>query len=202
MRYEAAIASLERAIALGFDHPGAWYIRGNALYSLERFEMAVASYDKAIALAPNDAGAHHNRGNALFMLGLYESAMAGYDQAIVLDPGITASPGERLHARMQIADWRDFAPEVARLTARIERHEAASNPFAILSLCDSPPLQHLAARNWVREKCPPNDALAAPRRAPGASGCVSATSPRISALMRPPPSRRSSSRRTIGRGSS
>jgi predicted O-linked N-acetylglucosamine transferase (SPINDLY family) len=162
MRYEAAIASLDRAIARGFDHPGAWYLRGNALYSLERFEMAVASYAKASALAPHDAGAHHNRGNALFMLGQYESAIAAYDQAIVLDPGSAASPGERLHARMQIADWRDFAPEVARLTARIERGEAASNPFAILSLCDSPPLQHLAARNWVREKCPPNGALATP----------------------------------------
>jgi predicted O-linked N-acetylglucosamine transferase (SPINDLY family) len=159
MRYEAAIAGLDRAIALGLNHPGAWYLRGNALYSLERFQAAVESYDRAIALAPRDAGAHHNRANALFMLGQYESAIASYDTAIALDPGIASSHGERLHARMQIAAWGDFAPEVARLAARIERNEAASNPFVLLSLCDSPPLQKLAAGNWVREKCPPNGAL-------------------------------------------
>ncbi len=162
MRYEAAISSLDRAIALGFDHAGAWYVRGNALYSRERFQEAVASYDRAIALQPDDAGARHNRGNALCMLGQYESAIASYDAAIALDPGIKSTPGERLHARMQIADWRDFAPEVARLAARIERNEAASNPFTLLAWCDSPPLQKLAARNWVRDKCPPNDALSAP----------------------------------------
>jgi predicted O-linked N-acetylglucosamine transferase (SPINDLY family) len=161
MRYEAAIASLDRALALGFNHPGAWYVRGNALYSLERFQDALQSYDGAIALEPKDARAHHNRGNALSMLARYEDAIASYDQAIALDAGLSSSHGERLHARMQIADWRDFAPQVARLTARIERNEAASNPFVVLALCDSPPLQKLAARNWVREKCPPDGALGA-----------------------------------------
>ncbi|MDE2448899.1 MAG: tetratricopeptide repeat protein [Gammaproteobacteria bacterium] len=161
MRYEAAITSLDQAIALGCGHPGAWYMRGSALYSLERFQAAVASYDRAIALAPDVASAHHNRGNALFMLGQYEGAIASYDRAIAIAPDIASSHGERLHARMQIADWRDFAPEVARLTARIEGNEAASNPFAVLSVCGSPPLQKLAARNWVREKCPPNTALSA-----------------------------------------
>ena len=168
MRYEAAITSLDEAIARGYEHPGAWYMRGSALYSLERFQAAVASYDRALALAPNDAGAHHNRGNALFMLGQYEAAIASYDRAIALAPNIASTHAERLHARMQIADWRDFAPEVARLTARIAGNEAASNPFAVLSLCGSPALQKLAARNWVREKCPPNGALCAlpmrPRR--------------------------------------
>jgi predicted O-linked N-acetylglucosamine transferase (SPINDLY family) len=169
-RYEDALASLDRAIALGFNHPAAWHVRGNALYSLERFQEAAASYERAIALDPKGASSHHNRGNALAMLGQYESAIASYDGAIALDPGSAASHGERLHARMQIADWRDFGPEVARLTARIERYEAASNPFTLLSLVDSPALQRLAARNWVREKCPPDDALGARRPLPPLPG--------------------------------
>ena len=165
-RYETAIASLDRAIALGYGGGGAWYVRGNALYSLERFEAALESYDTAIAREPGNAGAHHNRGNALFMLERYEDAIASYDRAIALDPGMRSSPGERLHARMQIADWRDFAAEVARLTARIERDEATSNPFVVLALCGSPRLQRLAARKWVREKHPPDGSLSAlPARA-------------------------------------
>jgi predicted O-linked N-acetylglucosamine transferase (SPINDLY family) len=161
MRYEPALASLNRAIALGFVHAGAWYVRGSVLYSLQRFEEALASYDEASALAPNDARAHHNRGNTLVMLERPESALAAYDRAIALDPNMQASYGARLHARMQIADWRDFGPEVARLRARIERGEAASNPFAVLALSGSAPLQRQAAANWVREQCPPDGALPA-----------------------------------------
>jgi predicted O-linked N-acetylglucosamine transferase (SPINDLY family) len=95
------------------------------------------------------------------MLERPESAVASYDAALALDSNMQSSYGARLHARMQIADWRQFAPEVARLTAAIERGVAASNPFAILALCDSPPLQQQAARNWVREHWPPDGRLSA-----------------------------------------
>jgi predicted O-linked N-acetylglucosamine transferase (SPINDLY family) len=162
MRYEAAIASLDEAIALKPDHPGAWYLRGSASYSLERFETALESYDRAIALEPANANAWYNRGNALIMLERIESAIASYDEAIARDPALRSAHAARLHARMQIADWRDFASELARLTARIERDEAASNPFAILSLCGSPPLQQQAARSWVREKWPSSGTLPGP----------------------------------------
>ena len=159
MRHEAALASLEQAIALAPGHPAAWYLRANALYALERFEEALAGYDRALALKPDDANAYHNRGNALVMLERAESAIASYGEAIALDPGKHSSYGARLHARMQIADWHELAPELARLTALIERGEAASNPFSLLALCDSPPLQKQAALNWVRRRCPPNAAL-------------------------------------------
>lgn len=158
-RHEAAIGSLDQALALEPGQPGAWYIRANALYALGRFEAALASYDRAIALKPDDARAHHNRGNALIMLERPESAIESYEQAIALDPHLGASHAERLHARMQIADWRDFAPELARLKARIARDEAAANPFILLSLCGSATLQRQAANSWVREQCPPNGML-------------------------------------------
>jgi predicted O-linked N-acetylglucosamine transferase (SPINDLY family) len=159
MRYAAAVSSVDEAIALGLDHPGGWYVRGGALYSLQRFDAALQSYDRAIALAPRDAPAHYNRGNTLLMLERPEDAVASYDRAIALDPNIPEWHGARLHARMQIADWRDLAGEVARLRAAIERGEPASNPFAVLALCDSPPLQRQAAHNWAREKFPPDGAL-------------------------------------------
>ena len=158
MRYEAAIESLDRAIALDPAQPGAWYMRGNALYSLERFEAAAASYERAIALEPS-AEACHNRGNALAMLARHEDAIQSYDAAIALDPSERSSSGERLHARMQIADWRDFATDLASLSERVERGEAVPNPFVLLAACDSAPLQRQAARNWVRAKCPATVAL-------------------------------------------
>ena len=158
-RYEAALASLDAALALAPGHAGAWYVRANTLYSLGRFDEAVAAYDQAIKLTPSDARAHHNRGNALSMLEQYERAIESYDRALALDPHLRSSHGERLHARMQIADWRGFEAELAGLTAQIERGEAASNPFVVLAACGSAQLQRQAARNWVRVKCPPDDAL-------------------------------------------
>ncbi|MGH8288857.1 MAG: tetratricopeptide repeat protein [Steroidobacteraceae bacterium] len=158
MRYPAALASLEQAIALAPEHPGAGYLRGNALYALERYEAALESYDRAIALKP-DANTYHNRGNALAMLERPESAIASYTEAIALNPQRYSSYGARLHARMQIADWHEFAPQLARLVALIERGEAASNPFTLLALCGSAPLQMQAARSWVRARYPPNTAL-------------------------------------------
>ena len=162
MRYGEAIASVDKAIALGRTHAGAWYVRGNALYALQRFEAALESYDRAIALAPGDARAHHNRGNTLVMLGRPDAAVASYDKALELDPNMISTRGERLHARMHLADWRELVPELARLTEQIERNEPACNPFAILGLCDSPPLQRRAAQNWMRERCPPKGAAPAP----------------------------------------
>jgi predicted O-linked N-acetylglucosamine transferase (SPINDLY family) len=159
MRYEAAIAGIDRALALRSDFPGAWPLRANALYAAGRLEEALQSYDRAIALQPDDAKAYHNRGNVLFMLGRYESAIASYDEAIALASDMPSSRGERLHARMHIADWRDFAAEVARLTARIERDRVAANPFVVLALCGSAALQQQAARSWVRERFPPSGAL-------------------------------------------
>ncbi len=161
MRYEEAIAGADRAIALRADLPGAWHLRANALYAAGRLDEALQSYDRAIARQPDDARAHHNRGNALLMLERYESAIASYDEAIALAPDLPSSRGERLHARMHIADWRNFAPEVARLTARIQQGRVTANPVVVLSLSDSAALQRQAAGNWVRERYPPSGALPA-----------------------------------------
>jgi predicted O-linked N-acetylglucosamine transferase (SPINDLY family) len=52
-RYQGALASYDRAIALKPDYAEAYNNRGNSLSELKRFEEALASYDKAIALKPD-----------------------------------------------------------------------------------------------------------------------------------------------------
>jgi len=46
---------------------------------------------------------------------------------------------------MQICDWEDYDAQLAELAARIERGEAAANPFSVLALSGSAPLQKKAA---------------------------------------------------------
>ena len=52
-KYDLALASYDRALALQADHAEALYNRGNTLKALSRFEDAVASYDRALGCRPD-----------------------------------------------------------------------------------------------------------------------------------------------------
>ena len=86
MRFDEALASYDRAIALKPDYVEAFLNRGIVLEQLKRLEEAVASYNQAIALNPKEAGLFYNRGNALKELKRLKEAVASYDQAIALEP--------------------------------------------------------------------------------------------------------------------
>ena len=79
-RFEEALASYDRALALKPDYAEALNNRGIALQELKRLEEALASYDRALALKPDYAEALNNRGNALQELKRLEEALASYDQ--------------------------------------------------------------------------------------------------------------------------
>jgi predicted O-linked N-acetylglucosamine transferase (SPINDLY family) len=159
-QYPAALASFDAAIALQPDFADAHNNRGNALYELGRVDAALSSYETAIALEPHRAGVHFNRGQMLDELRQFPAAAASYEQVLTLKPDFKYAFGHRLLARMQICDWEDYDAQLAELAARIERGEAAANPFSVLALSGSAPLQKKAARIWVMDKAPPDGTLA------------------------------------------
>ena len=57
-RYDEALASYDRAIALKPDYANAHYNRGTVLKSMHRYNEALASFDKAMALKPDHAEAY------------------------------------------------------------------------------------------------------------------------------------------------
>jgi tetratricopeptide (TPR) repeat protein len=86
-RFDEALASYDRALALRPDHAEALCNRGATLHALQRFDEALASYDRALALQPDHAGAVlYNRGNALKQLKRFDEALASYDRALALQP--------------------------------------------------------------------------------------------------------------------
>jgi protein O-GlcNAc transferase len=164
-RVDAALASYDKAIALRPDYPEAYNNRGMVLQELRQHEAALVSYDEAIAIMPEYPGAHYNRANALDELKQYEAAIASYDRAIALQPDLKFIAGTRLLAKMKIGDWGTFEAELAELTARLERNEAASPPLAVLALTGCASMQKRAAEIWMQEKCALNLALPAiPKR--------------------------------------
>ncbi len=154
-----AVASYERALELRADHLPALLGRSYALHELARYEEAIAGYDRAIGLDPGAAEAYRGRGYALHELRRYAEAIGSFDRALSLQPDIRYLPGMRRYAMMHICDWRGLDADVARLSAGLREGVPVSPPFPLLALLDSAPLQHAAARIWVREECPPSDVL-------------------------------------------
>jgi tetratricopeptide (TPR) repeat protein len=85
-KYEQAIASYDKAIAIKADYHEAWDNRGSALDDLQRYSEAIASYDRAIAIKPDYYYSWHNRGVSLEKLQSYPEAIESYDKAIDIKP--------------------------------------------------------------------------------------------------------------------
>jgi predicted O-linked N-acetylglucosamine transferase (SPINDLY family) len=111
-RFEEAIASYDRALALGADAE-TWNNRGNALQSLGRPLEALASHDQALALGPNDVKSLYERGCVLNELGRFDEALASYDRVLALAP----NHAEALNNRGYIwwLNRKLYAPAIADL---------------------------------------------------------------------------------------
>lgn len=158
-QFHEALASYDQAIALEDTDPEVFTNRAGVLQELGRSEAAIASYDRAIDLKPDCVEAHAGRGFSLLNLGQHQEALASFDRALALQPDMKYLSGFRRYVQMQICDWHDLAPYLEKLERQLMAREPVSAPFQVLALLDSPPLQRLAAEIWVREECPPDDAL-------------------------------------------
>ena len=85
-RWNDALVSYDRAVAMRPDQAGLLCNRGVALDNLGKFEEALASYDRAIAVRPDYAQALTNRGVTLHKLMRFEEALESCDRAITLRP--------------------------------------------------------------------------------------------------------------------
>jgi predicted O-linked N-acetylglucosamine transferase (SPINDLY family) len=165
-QFEKALAGYDQAIAASARFAEAYLNSGNVLLELQQFDEALVRFNQAIAIKGDYAQGYFCRGNLFRRLKQYEAAIGSYDQAIALKPDVQFLFGVRLHTKMQVCDWSEMDANIAQLTARITRGEAASPPFAMQALSGCPKLHKRVAEIWVREKCPLNRSMPAiPKRA-------------------------------------
>ena len=74
-RFEEALASYDRAIALRPDYAEALTNRGVTLHDLKRFDEALASYARAIACAPDYAEAHYHEAMCRLLIGDFQARL-------------------------------------------------------------------------------------------------------------------------------
>jgi protein O-GlcNAc transferase len=98
LRYEAAVASYDRAIGCDPTCVDTHYNRGNALLQMKQFESAIASYEEALSINPNHAEACFNRGNGLLALGRFAPAISSFERAIAVKPAHSEAYNNRGNA--------------------------------------------------------------------------------------------------------
>jgi predicted O-linked N-acetylglucosamine transferase (SPINDLY family) len=154
-----ALASYERAVELEPDYPEAWSNRGVVLSELKRHKEAVESFARSIKLKPNNAKAWGNRGNSLNDLKRYEEALSSYQQALKLKSDIDFWLGSLIQTQMKICDWTDLDSKLSSLQSGLEAEHKFSNLLPVLGSFDSPKLQQLAAKMYVKAKYQPSNQL-------------------------------------------
>lgn len=106
-RFNDALASFDKAIALRPDFAAAHFNRGNALKNMKRLQEALASYTKAIALNQRFVAAYNNRGNTLQEVKRFDEALADYDKAIALKSDNAVTHNNRGNAFKELKRFED-----------------------------------------------------------------------------------------------
>lgn len=164
-RFDEALASYDAALTARPQYADALMNRGTVLRDLGRPEQALIAYQQALALRPN-AITHANSAHVLYDLQRYDEALIAYRAALALDPASPLLLGECRKTQMQLCDWQNFDADLAEIAARIERGQAAFDPFAFLALSGSPSLQRILAQSWVRDYVPASPLPFVPRASP------------------------------------
>ncbi|PZF77316.1 hypothetical protein DK847_08320 [Aestuariivirga litoralis] len=85
---QAALRSIEQALALRRDMPEAFNTHGLILRGLGRAPAAAGEFARAAQLNPRSREAHYNLGNCLHDMGRLADALAHYDTALKIDPAM------------------------------------------------------------------------------------------------------------------
>jgi len=144
-RFDEALVSCDAALALNPQNGEFHASRANILHRLGRDDEALSELSTALLLQPGNAGFHFNRGNILFERKRFAEASEAYAKALSLEPELQYAECARLHAKMHLCDWSNFAAECAHLISSIGKG-IVSNPFALLAVSPSAGVQLQTAR--------------------------------------------------------
>ncbi|MFW6358694.1 MAG: tetratricopeptide repeat protein [Chroococcales cyanobacterium] len=123
-KYEEALVSFQRAIAINSNYSEPWSNRVVPLWRLGRFDDALASSERAIALDSNSSLAWYNYGRILTTQERYDDAVAAYKRAIEGSASFTQQP--------PLAEiWINQSAVLVRLERYQEALTAANNAIAM-----------------------------------------------------------------------
>lgn len=117
-KLEAALASIEKALAGAPEHAALWADRGGLEQLAGRGEAAERSLRRALQIDAGQASAHHNLGLLLQSRGATAEALRHFEAALAAEPGRAAFHASHGGARYAL---QDYAGAEAAYIAALER---------------------------------------------------------------------------------
>ena len=139
----------------------ATYIQNYAvvLARLRRFDEAIAQYQKAMQIQSNTPDLFFNCAVAFFESNQFVDAVVHLDQALIQNPDREAAYGLRLHCKMLLCDWHEYAAQVDTLITQIQAKKYPSPMFPFISVSDDLQSQCLLAQRHALTTHPESAAL-------------------------------------------
>jgi hypothetical protein len=109
-RYEEALASFDRALAISSDRPDVLNNRGAALVELDRLEEALITFQSAVPLGGASADTYINLGLVHRALGRYYEAMASFQQALARKPADPAASFALAFVHLTVGEFKEGWP--------------------------------------------------------------------------------------------
>lgn len=153
-RLPEALQAFEQAIALAPQYAEAHNSMGVVFKIQQRLPQALQCFDRAIAFKPTLAEAHRNRATIMQELGKLPEALYSIGQALTHRSSHEFLTGTGLYLLMKMCQWNGFDACLQGITADIEQGKKAMQPFAFMSLVDSPQL-HLKCAQIFASTCLP-----------------------------------------------
>jgi tetratricopeptide (TPR) repeat protein len=129
-RFEAALASCDRALALVPSHDQALINRGGALAAMGRNQAALADLDRAVQLKPTSLDARSNRATVRARLRDFEGALSDLDVALAESPNDGPCLQLRAGLRRQLGDGPGALEDLEALA------EVVPSPELLLKLAE------------------------------------------------------------------
>lgn len=153
-RLGEARSSLEHAVNLDPDSASVHTDLGLVLFAMRQTEQALMHLNRALEIAPKFVLALGNRGVALSALGRYPEAVLTYEKLLAIAPDYPLALGNLLWNRLRTCNWQDYEESVTQIRDAVSEHKYVMDPWTLLMVCDSAPLQLQCSRLFASKRYP------------------------------------------------
>jgi len=147
-----AIEYYKKALSINNKFTLAYFNLGNAYQKLKLFDASIDSYNKAIEINSGFAEAYYNRGNSYRDKNNLTKALEDYCVAYKINPDLENLFGNIFLTKNYLCEWNDYKSNFEYLIKGITNNKKIIDPFALLSIIDSPELQLKNTKNHISNK--------------------------------------------------
>lgn len=119
-----------------------WLARGEG-------QRAQAEFEAALKVSPTQPQALLGLAAVHRAAARHEAVLECLERAFAVSPNEPFVLGQLLMARLQLADWGDFAQRMTALAQALDAGQLSATPFSLLALIDDPALHALQAKRYV-----------------------------------------------------